>query len=117
MSRFKQLSHAIWHCQSPIVWVPKYRFRILTGRVAEEVASCIRTLSEQQKAEVIELNVQIDPVHLLVMGPPKVAISDFVGTVKGAQRFESSTNSVNSSKNPIGATTSGRVVTALTPWA
>ena len=83
MSRFKKLSQAIWHCQYHIVWVPKYRFRLLTGRVAEEVARCIWAFSEQQKAEVIELNVQIDHVHLLVMVPPKVAISDFVGTVKG----------------------------------
>jgi putative transposase len=65
------------------VWVPKYRYRILTGRVAEEVARCIRAFVEQQKSEVVELNVQLDHVHLLVLVPPKVSISDFVGTVKG----------------------------------
>jgi REP-associated tyrosine transposase len=42
MSRFKKLSHTLWHCQYPIVWVPKYRFRILTGKVATEVERCIR---------------------------------------------------------------------------
>ena len=36
-----------------------------------------------QQGEVVELNVQIDHVHLLVMVPPKVSVSDFVGTVKG----------------------------------
>ncbi len=83
MSRFRKLSHTIWHCQYHIVWVPKYRYRILTGRVAEEVARCIRAFVEQQKSEVVELNVQLDHVHLLVLVPPKVSISDFVGTVKG----------------------------------
>ena len=83
MSRFRKLSHTIWHCQYHIVWVPKYRYRILTGRVAEEVARCIRAFVEQQKSEVVELNVQIDHVHLLVLVPPKVSISDFVATVKG----------------------------------
>ena len=83
MSRFRKLSHTIWHCQYHIVWVPKYRYRILTGRVAEAVGGCIRAFSEQQKCEVVELNVQPDHVHLLVMIPPKVAVSDFVGTVKG----------------------------------
>jgi len=83
MSRFWKLSHPSWHCQYHIVWVPKYRYRILTGRVAEEVARCIRAFVEQQKSEVVELNVQIDHVHLLVWVPPKVSISDFVGTVKG----------------------------------
>ena len=83
MSRFRKLSHAIWHCQYHIVWVPKYRFRILTGNVATEVGQCIRTFSEQLKCEVVELNVQHDHVHLLVMIPPKTSVSNFVGTVKG----------------------------------
>jgi len=83
MSRFRKLSHAIWHCQYHIVWTPKYRFRILSGPVGEEVGNCIRSFSERLKCEVVELNVQIDHVHLLVMIPPKLAISEFVGTVKG----------------------------------
>ncbi len=83
MSRFRKLSHTIWHCQYHIVWVPKYRYRILTGRVAEEVGNGIRTFAEQKQAEVVELNVQVDHVHLLVMVPPKVSISEFVGTIKG----------------------------------
>lgn len=83
MSRFRKLSHALWHCQYHIVWVPKYRFRIMSGVVAQEVGRCIRSFSEQQGAEIMELNVQIDHVHLLVLVPPKVSISSFVGTVKG----------------------------------
>jgi putative transposase len=83
MSRFRKLSHAIWHCQYHLVWVPKYRYRVLTGRVAEAVSRCLRAFSEQQKAEVVELNIQVDHVHLLVMIPPNVSVSDYVGTVKG----------------------------------
>ena len=83
MSRFRKLSHTLWHCQYHIVWVPKYRFRILSGKVKSEVETCIRTFANQQKAEVVELNVQIDHVHLITMVPPKVSISNFVGTVKG----------------------------------
>ena len=83
MSRFRKLSHTIWHCQYHIVWVPKYRLRILTGKVATEVAKCIRAFSEQLKCEVVELNIQLDHVHLLVLVPPKVSISSYMGTVKG----------------------------------
>jgi putative transposase len=83
MSRFRKLSQTIWHCQYHIVWVPKYRFRVLKGPVAEEVVTCIRIFSEQLGAEIVEMNVQIDHVHLLVMIPPKVSISGFVGTIKG----------------------------------
>ena len=83
MSRFRKLSHAIWHCHYHIVWVPKYRYRILTGRISDEVSRCIRAFTEHQKGEVVELNVQVDHVHLLVLVPPKVSISNFVGTLKG----------------------------------
>jgi putative transposase len=83
MSRFRKLAQTLWYCQYHIVWVPKYRFRVLTGKVAEEVANCIRAFSEQQGAEVVELNVQADHVHLLALVPPKVSISGYVGTLKG----------------------------------
>ena len=83
MSRFRKLSHTLWHCQYHIVWVPKYRFKILTGKVAAEVERCIRAFSEQKKSEVVELNVQVDHIHLIVIVPPKISISDFVGILKG----------------------------------
>lgn len=83
MSRFRKLSHTIWHCQYHIVWVPKYRYRVLRGQIGSEVSSCIRAFSEQQKAEIVELNVQDDHVHLLAMIPPKVSVSKYVGTLKG----------------------------------
>jgi putative transposase len=83
MSRFRKLSQTIWHCQYHIVWVPKYRYRVLKGVVGSEVEDCIHVFSEQQHCEVMELNVQVDHVHLLVMIPPKVSISGYVGTVKG----------------------------------
>ena len=83
MSRFRKLSQTIWHCQYHIVWVPKYRYRVLTGPIAMEVNRCIRAFSEQQRCEIVELNIQVDHVHLLAMVPPKVSISDYVGTIKG----------------------------------
>src|SRR5512136_692656 len=83
MSRFRNLSQTIWHCQYHIVWTPKYRYRVVRGEIAEEVDSCIMTFSEQLHCEVIERSVQPDHVHLVVMIPPKTAVSDYVGTVKG----------------------------------
>ncbi|RPH51846.1 MAG: IS200/IS605 family transposase [Desulfobacteraceae bacterium] len=83
MSRFRKLSQTIWHCQYHIVWTPKYRFRIITGEIAQEVENCIRAFSEQSKTEIIELNVQVDHVHLLSMVPPKLSISEYVGIIKG----------------------------------
>jgi len=57
MSRFRKQSQTIWHCRYHIVWVSKYRFKILTGNIAIEVENCIRAFSEQLGCEILELNV------------------------------------------------------------
>lgn len=83
MSRFRKLSHAIWHCQYHIVWTPKYRYRILTGPLSSEVETCIRVFSSRLECEIVEMNIQADHVHLIVMIPPKLSVSKYLGTVKG----------------------------------
>ena len=81
MSRFKKLSHVLWHYHN--VWVPKYRHRVLTGEVGQEVKNCIEVFSGQLGCEVVELNIQPDHIHLISNVPPKVSISKFMGTLKG----------------------------------
>ena len=83
MSRFKRLSHTIWHCEYHIVWVPKYRYRVLAGKIKEEVELCVRDQSRQMGSEVVEMNVQADHVHVVVQVPPKLSISDYMGRLKG----------------------------------
>ena len=83
MSRFEKLTHVLWHCQYHIVWVPKYRYRVLKGEIAREVHNCITVYSSRLNCQVVELNVQVDHVHLLVKVPPKISISQLVGVVKG----------------------------------
>ncbi len=83
MSRFSKLSHVLWHCQYHIVWVPKYRYRVLEGKVGYEAMKTIRVFTERLGCQIEELNVQPDHVHLLVKVPPKVSISKLMGTVKG----------------------------------
>ena len=83
MSRFEKLSHVIWHCQYHIVWVPKYRYRVLTGRIKEEVRKTLIIQAERLGCHIVELNIQEDHVHLLVKVPPKISISVLMGTLKG----------------------------------
>ena len=94
-SRFKKLSHTIYECNYHIVFCPKYRYRILKDEVANFVREQIFVLCRQKDLiEVLELNVQIDHVHLLLSIPPKYAVSSFMGFLKGKlairlfQRYE-----------------------------
>ncbi len=66
-----------------MVWVPKYRYRVLEGVMEKEVSNCLRVLLGQSTCECVELNVQPDHVHLITLVPPKKSISDMMGILKG----------------------------------
>ncbi|MGB2078117.1 IS200/IS605 family transposase [Pseudoalteromonas sp. S201] len=83
MSRYEKASHVYWRCQYHIVWTPKYRFRILKNKIGRDVYRCIQVYCEQLGCKVVELNVQIDHVHLVVKVPPKLSISKLMGALKG----------------------------------
>ena len=83
MSKYGKLSHVVYKCDYHIVWVPKYRLRILKGAVKELADHDIRMLCEWKECVVVELNVQDDHIHLLVSVPPKLSISKLMGTLKG----------------------------------
>jgi REP-associated tyrosine transposase len=83
MSKYKKLSHVVYKCDYHIVWVPKYRFRILTGQIKLLMESDIRMLCEWKKCEIQEMSVQIDHIHLVLSIPPKVSISELMGILKG----------------------------------
>jgi putative transposase len=83
MSKYKKLSHVVYKCDYHIVWVPKYRFRILNGEVKQLVEGDIKMLCEWKKCEILEMSVQSDHIHLVVSVPPKLSISELMGTLKG----------------------------------
>jgi putative transposase len=83
MSKYRKLTHVVYKCDYHVVFAPKYRFRILTGAVAEMVERDIRALSAWRSVEVWELSVQADHVHLVCSIPPKLSVSQYMGLVKG----------------------------------
>ena len=83
MSRFIKIAHVLWHCQYHLIWVPKYRYKIMEGEMKFELNRSIRQFCEQKHCIVQELNIQSDHVHMIVLVPPKVSISDLMGALKG----------------------------------
>ena len=77
------LAHTRWKCQYHIVFIPKYRRKVLYGRVKEDVREILRTLCGYKKVEIVEGAVCVDHVHLCVSIPPKLSVSDFMGYLKG----------------------------------
>jgi putative transposase len=78
------LAHTKWDCVYHIVWIPKYRRKALYGQCRDEVGRLIRELLEKKHGiEIIEGKVCVDHIHLCVRIPPKYAVSDIMGYVKG----------------------------------
>ncbi len=95
MSRFKKLSHTIYECKYHVVFCPKYRYRIFKGEIGEYARQQIYGLCKQKEVlEVLELSIQEDHIHLVMSMPPKYAVSEIMGYVKGKlslrlfQRYE-----------------------------
>ena len=77
------LSHTKWECQYHIVFIPKYRRKVLYGKIRADVREIIRILCKYKKVEIIEGAVCKDHVHLCLSIPPKMSVSDFMGYLKG----------------------------------
>lgn len=77
------LAHTKWMCKYHIVFIPKYRRKAIYGQYREDLLDIIKTLCKYKGAEIIEGYLMIDHVHLLVAIPSRVAVSDFVGYLKG----------------------------------
>lgn len=81
--RFKKLSHSIYECKYHVVFCPKYRYRVLKDEVGQYTERLLHRLSEQKELEVLELNVQEDHVHMVLIIPPKYSVSEVMGYLKG----------------------------------
>ena len=74
------LAHAKWKCQYHIVFIPKYRRKVLYGKIRVDVKEAITKLCAYKNIEIVSGAVCIDHVHLCVSIPPKIAVSKFVGS-------------------------------------
>ena len=79
----QSLSHTRWKCQYHIVYIPKYRRKVICGKLKADIREILRTLCRYKKVEIIEGAVCVDHVHLCLSIPPKLAISEFMGYLKG----------------------------------
>ena len=83
MSPTKSLSHTKWECKYHIVFIPKYRKKKLFSDLRQELGSVLRDLAKRKESEIIEGQLLPDHVHMLIAIPPKFAVAQVVGYIKG----------------------------------
>ncbi len=83
MGNVKSLSHSKWECNYHITWIPKYRKKSIYGELRKHLGEVIRSLAKQKESEVLEGHLMVDHVHILISIPPKYAVANVIGFIKG----------------------------------
>ena len=83
MDDYESLSHTKWDCKYHVVFIPKYRRKVLYGRLRRYLGDVFRKLALQKESRIEEGHLMSDHVHMMISIPPKYAVSQVIGFIKG----------------------------------
>jgi len=83
MDEFESLSHTAWVCKYHVVFIPKCRRRILYAQLRRHLGEVFRKLAQQKQSQIEEGHLMADHVHMMISIPPKYAVSQVIGFIKG----------------------------------
>lgn len=83
MHDWNSLSHVRWECKYHVVIVPKYRRKMIYGKLRNKLGSVLRDLCKQKGVDVIEGHAMPDHIHMCLSVPPKYSIAFVIGFLKG----------------------------------
>ena len=83
MNNYNKLKHTTWECKYHLVWIPKYRKKIIYGQLRKYLGEILKELALQKESKIIEGHLMGDHVHVLIAIPPKYSVSQVVGYIKG----------------------------------
>ena len=83
MDKFESLSHTAWDCKYHVVFIPKCRRKTLYAGLRPHLGDLFRNLARQKESKIEEGHLMIDHVHMMISIPPKFAVSQLVGFIKG----------------------------------
>ena len=83
MENVERSSHTLWECKYHLVWIPKCRKKTLYGQLRKYLVSLFKDLASQRECKIIEGHLLPDHVHILISIPPKYAVAQVVGFIKG----------------------------------
>ena len=83
LSSYQSLSHSKWDCKYHIVFVPKYRKKVLYGKIRKFLGPLFHELASHRNCKIIEGHMVQDHVHMLIAIPPKYSVSEIIGYIKG----------------------------------
>jgi len=89
MDDYESLSHSKWECKYHVVFIPKYRRKTLYGELRQHLGEVFRKLAMQKESRVEEGHLMPDHVQMMISIPPKYAVSQVIGYIKGKSAIHS----------------------------
>ena len=83
MENYRKSSHTVYDLKYHLVWITKYRKKVLKGAVSERIRELIREICKANDVEILKGYVSQDHVHLFVSVPPQMSVSKLVQYIKG----------------------------------
>jgi putative transposase len=83
MDEYESLNHTKWECKYHVVFIPKCRRKTLYTQLRPDLGEVFKRLAQQKESRIEEGHLMIDHVHMLIAIPPKYAVSQVVGFIKG----------------------------------
>ena len=83
MDKIESLNHTKWECKYHIVFIPKCRRKTLYGELRRQLGEVFRALAQHKESRIEEGHMMPDHVHMMISIPPKYAVSNVVGCIKG----------------------------------
>ena len=83
MDDYLRLNHSVWECKYHVVFIPKYRRKVLFGKIREDLGEVFRRLARQKECEIEEGHLMPDHVHMMISIPPKYSVAQVIGFIKG----------------------------------
>ena len=79
----ESLNHTKWECKYHVVFIPKGRRKLLYAELRQHLGAVFRTLAQHKESRIEEGHLMVDHVHMMISIPPKYAVSQVVGYIKG----------------------------------
>ncbi len=83
MDNIESLNHTKWDCKYHVVFIPKGRRKVLYGQLRKDIGEVFRELARHKESRIEEGHLMVDHVHMMIAIPPKYAVSNVVGYIKG----------------------------------
>ncbi len=101
-AEFNHLNHATWECKYHVVCTPKYRKKLLFGKIKRHLGQVFHDLARRKECRIEEGHLMPDHVHMLISIPPKYSVAQIIGYMKGKSSIWIAQNVERKMRNFLG---------------